>query len=281
MNGADTAARSVEVTITPSPRWPELRLREMMAYRELLYFLVWRDLKVRYKQAVLGIAWAIIQPLVTVAIFTILFGRLAGLPSEGTPYPVFALAGLLPWQLFSSALTGSSNSLVGSANLITKVYFPRLIIPIGAIGSTLVDFAITAALLAAVMAWYGVVPSTAAVLLPLFIALALLLALAIGLWTSALNVQYRDVQYALPFVVQVLLFLSPVAYSTSIVPEGPLRVLYALNPLTGIIQGFRWSLLGGAAPWLYLPASLVVTAALLAGGVLFFKRMEDTFADVI
>lgn len=271
----------IETTITPPPRWPELGLRELVEYRELLYFLIWRDLKVRYKQTVLGVAWAVIQPIVTVAVFTGLFGRLAGLPSEGTPYPVFVLAGLLPWQLFSSALTGSSNSLVTSAHLLSKVYFPRLIIPTSAVGSTLADFGITLVVLAALLAWYGIVPAASILLMPLFIALALLLALAIGLWTSALNVQYRDVQYALPFLVQVLLFISPVAYSTTVVPEGPWRVLYALNPLTGIIQGFRWSLVGGVAPWALLPASIVLTTLLLAGGIVFFQRMETRFADVI
>jgi lipopolysaccharide transport system permease protein len=247
----------------------------------LIYFLVWRDLKVRYKQTVLGIAWGVLQPLVTVIIFTVIFGRLAGLPSEGVPYPVFALAALLPWQLFAAAVTGSSNSLVGSASLITKVYFPRLMIPAAAVVSTLADFAVSCVLLAGLMMWYGIVPGAGALLLPLFILQALVLALAIGLWASALNVQYRDVQYVLPFFLQVLLLVSPIAYSASLVPAGPWRALYALNPLVGVIQGFRWALTGAAAPGPSAWLSGLVTLVLLAGGLFFFKRMEDRFADVV
>lgn len=272
---------SQAIRITPPQRWPELALGEVWAQRELVWFLVWRDLKVRYKQTVLGVAWALLQPLVTVIIFTVIFGRLAGLPSENVPYPVLALSGILPWQLFSSAVAGSSNSLVGSANLLTKVYFPRLIIPIAAVAGTLVDFSVTVALLAGMMTWYGVVPTAGVVFLPIVIVLALLLALAIGLWTSSLNVQYRDVQYVLPFALQMLLFLSPVAYSATLVPEGWLRIAFSLNPLAGIIQSFRWALFGTP----FAPAALAVSAAamvaLLVGGLFYFKRMEETFADVI
>jgi lipopolysaccharide transport system permease protein len=271
----------VTLDILPAPRWPELRLRDLWQYRELVYFLVWRDLKVRYKQTVLGVMWAVLQPLVTVIIFTFIFGRLAALPSEGVPYPVFALAALLPWQLFAAAVSGSSNSLVGSANLITKVYFPRLLIPIGAVVSTLADFGISCLLLVLLMAWYRIVPGAGVVLLPLFVFQALVLALAIGLWASALNVRYRDVQYAMPFVMQVLLFVSPVAYSAALVPGGTLGFLYALNPLVGPIQGFRWALLGAAPPWPFFWSSVVVTLVLLVGGLFFFKRMEDSFADVV
>jgi len=275
------SATTHQVRITPSPRWPELRLSELFDYRELVVFLVWRDFKVRYKQTILGILWALIQPIVTITIFSILFGRLAGLPSEGVPYPLFALAGLLPWQLFAAALTGSSNSLVGSGNLLTKVYFPRLVIPLSALGSALGDFAVSVVLLAVLMAWYQVAPGLEALLIPLLVALALTLAFAIGLWTSALNVQYRDVQYLLPFAMQALLFMSPVAYSATLVPDGTWRALYGLNPLAGIIQGFRWALLGGNPPGTLLVVSVAVTLLLLAGGLMFFKRMEDTFADVI
>jgi len=271
----------VTLDILPAPRWPELRLRDLWAYRELVYFLVWRDLKVRYKQTVLGVVWAVLQPLVTVIIFTFIFGRLAALPSEGVPYPVFALAGLLPWQLFSAAVSGSSNSLVGSANLITKVYFPRLLIPIGAVVSTLADFGISCVLLVLLMAWYRIAPGAGVVLLPLFVVQAIVLAFAIGLWASALNVRYRDVQYAMPFAMQVLLFISPVAYSAALVPAGKMRLLYALNPLVGPIQGFRWALLGASAPWPFLWSSVIVTLVLLVGGLFFFKRMEDSFADVV
>ena len=270
-----------EIVITPPPRWPELRSGEVWAHRELIYFLVWRDLKVRYKQTVLGIAWGVLQPLVTVIIFTVIFGRLAGLPSEGVPYPVFALAALLPWQLFAAAVTGSSNSLVGSASLITKVYFPRLLIPAAAVVSTLADFVVSCLLLAALMVWYRIAPGTGVLLLPLFILQALVLALGIGLWASALNVQYRDVQYVLPFFLQVLLLVSPIAYSATLVPEGPWRALYALNPLVGVIQGFRWALTGAAAPGASAWLSGLVTLALLVGGLFFFKRMEDRFADVV
>jgi lipopolysaccharide transport system permease protein len=269
------------IDIEPAPRWPELQLSDVWAYRELVYFLVWRDLKVRYKQTVLGVLWALLQPLVATLIFTFIFGRLAGLPSEGVPYPVFALAGLLPWQLFSAAVSGSSNSLVGSANLITKVYFPRLLIPIAAVASTLVDFGISCFLLAIAMVWYGISPGTGALLLPLFAMQALVLAFAIGLWASALNVRYRDVQYAMPFAMQVLLFISPIAYSATLVRDPRIRLLYASNPLVGPIQGFRWALLGAAPPWPYFWPSLVTTFVLLVGGLFFFKRMESTFADVV
>ena len=279
----DTGATpaDVELWITPPTRWPELALGDLWAYRELVFFLVWRDLKVRYKQTVLGIAWAVLQPLITVIIFTIVFSRLASLPSEGVPYPVFTLAALLPWQLFAAAVTGSSNSLVGSSSLLTKVYFPRLIIPIAAVMSTLADFVISFVLLAGLMVWYGIVPSAGILLLPLFVLQALTLALAIGLWASALNVQYRDVQYALPFALQVLLFASPVAYSATLVPAGPWRVVYGLNPLVGVIQGFRWALLGAAPPGLLAEVSVLVTLVVLVGGLFFFKRMEDRFADVV
>jgi lipopolysaccharide transport system permease protein len=269
------------IRITPPRRWPELALGDVWTHRELVWFLVWRDLKVRYKQTVLGLAWAIVQPLVTVLIFTVIFGRIAGLPSEGVPYPVLALSGILPWQLFSAAVSGSSNSLVGSANLLTKVYFPRLIIPIAAVAATLVDFSVAAALLAVLMAWYGVVPPAGIVILPVLIVLALLLAFAIGLWTSSLNVQYRDVQYVIPFALQMLMFASPVAYSATLVPEGWLRLAFSVNPLAGIIQAFRWALFGTPFPPESLIVSVTVMIALLVGGLFYFKRMEETFADVI
>ena len=271
---------SAHIEIAPPRRWPQIHIRDLWAYRELGYFLVWRDLKVRYRQTALGIAWAVLQPTVTVLIFTIIFSRLARLPSEGVPYPVFALAALLPWQLFSTAVTASSNSLVGNANLLTKVYFPRLIVPIGAVFS-LADFLISSLLLAMLMTWYHIVPGAGVVLLPLFILQALLLALGIGLWASALNVRYRDVQYAMPFAMQILLFLSPVAYSAALVPTGRWQVFYALNPLVGTIQAFRWALLGADPPWPFIVPSGIVTVVLLIGGLMFFARMENSFADVV
>jgi lipopolysaccharide transport system permease protein len=267
--------------IEPSKGWAAIGLRELAEYRELAAFLVWRDIKVRYKQTALGIAWAVLQPLLTMIIFTIVFGRIARLPSDGVPYPLFTLAGLLPWQMFASALTGSAASVVGSAGLLTKVYFPRLIVPLAAALATLVDFVVAFLLLAALMLYYGVAPPAAIVTLPLFVALALAAALGVGLWFAALNVRYRDVQYVLPFVVQLWLFASPVAYSASLIQSPVLRTIFALNPMFGVTQGFRWALLGAPAPGPEMWPSVAVAAALLVSGLFFFRRMEDTFADVI
>jgi homopolymeric O-antigen transport system permease protein len=269
------------IRITPPGGGAALDLRDLWEYRELIALLVWRDVKVRYKQTFLGVAWAVVQPLTSMILFTIVFGRLANLPSEGAPYPVFALAGLLPWQLFSSALVGASNSLVGSAGLLTKVYFPRLIIPIAAVGGALVDFLISLGVLAVMMVVYGVPLRPAILAIPLLAALAMVTALAVGLWTSALNVKYRDVQYLMPFLMQVWLFASPVAYSATLVRGRVWQVLYGLNPLAGVIEGFRWAIIGTPAPGLMVLPSLAVTAALLAGGFAYFRRMEVAFADVI
>lgn len=267
--------------IEPPRRAIELGLGDVVAYRELAAFLVWRDIKVRYQQTAIGAAWAVLQPVTTMVLFTIVFGRIAQLPSDGIPYPLFALAGLLPWQLFASSVTGSANSLVGNAGLLTKVYFPRLIMPLSAALATLVDFAVSAAILAVMMAYYGVAPTAALFALPVFLALGLAAALGVGLWFAALNVKYRDVQYVLPFVMQLWLFASPVAYSASMIRSPLGQALYALNPMAGAIQGARWALVGAPiAPALVWP-SAVVAAALLVSGLFFFKRMEDTFADVI
>ncbi|MDZ4338951.1 MAG: ABC transporter permease [candidate division NC10 bacterium] len=269
------------IVIRPSSGWVPLRLNELWEYRELLYFLVWRDVKVRYKQTVLGAAWAIIQPFFTMVVFSIFFGRLAGIPSDGLPYPLFAYCALLPWQLFSHAMTESGNSLVANQNLITKVYFPRLVIPISAVLAGLVDFGIAFLVLLGMMAYYGMVPTMAVVTLPLFILLAVSSALAIGLWLSALNVQYRDVRYTIPFLTQFWLFSTPIAYPSSLVPEG-WRVLYGLNPMAGVVEGFRWALLGTAhAPGPMLAVSVAVVLALLVGGLYYFRHMERTFADVV
>ena len=267
--------------LTPPTGWTRLNLGELRDYHELVLFLVWRDVKVRYKQTTLGVAWALIQPLLTMIVFAVIFGRIAKLPSEGVPYPLFTLAGLLPWQMFAASLNGSANSLVGSAGLVTKVYFPRLVIPLASVAGTLVDFAISFVLLLGMMAYYQAWPTANVVYLPLFVLWALAAAFGVGLWFSALNVRFRDVQYVLPFLMQVWLFASPVAYSASLVTSPAGRLVYGLNPMAGIVQGFRWALLGAAPPGAWIGVSLVMTGLVVAGGVLFFKRMEQSFADVI
>jgi lipopolysaccharide transport system permease protein len=256
-------------------------LGELWEYRELLYFLTWRDIKVRYKQTVLGAAWAIIQPLFMMLVFSLFFGKLAGVPSDGIPYPVFTFCGLLPWQLFAYSVTQAGNSLVGSQNLITKVYFPRLVVPISAVLGGVVDFAIAFLLLLAMIFYYGIVPGWQMVALPGLVLLAVLTALGVGLWLSALNVQYRDVRYTIGFMVQFWLFATPVAYPSSIVPEK-WRVLYALNPMVGVVDGFRWALLGKpSSPGMPLLISVIVVLMLLAGGLYYFRRMEQQFADIV
>jgi lipopolysaccharide transport system permease protein len=259
----------------------DLRLKELWDYRELLFILVWRDIKVRYKQTALGAIWAILQPVLATVVFSIFFGRFAKVPSDGIPYPVFAYVGLLPWQLFAYALNESTNSLVSNQNLITKVYFPRLVIPLSAVLAGLVDFAIAFVVLLGLFWRYGIVPSASLVVLPVFILLAVASALAIGLWLSALNVQYRDVRYTIPFLTQLWLFATPVVYPSSLVPEK-WRALYGLNPMAGVVEGFRWALLGKAAnpgPLIWVSAGMVVL--LLLGGVIYFRRMESTFADLV
>jgi lipopolysaccharide transport system permease protein len=249
-------------------------------YRELLYFLTWRDVKVRYKQTALGVAWAVLQPLCTMLVFSLFFGRLAGVPSECLPYPLFAFAGLLPWVFFSNALANSGNSLVGSANLITKVYFPRLLVPGAAVGAGLVDLGIGFALLVPLMTYYGQGPSWSILLLPLLVVLLTLLALGIGLLTSALNVKYRDIRYALPFVIQLWMFVSPVIYPLSFVPAKWRWVMW-LNPLAGIIEGFRAVLFGKSVEWALLGVAAALTLVLLALAAFVFRRMEKSFADVV
>ena len=269
------------IQIEPSKGWVFLKLHDLWEYRELLYFLAWRDIKVRYKQTVLGAAWAIIQPFSTMVVFSIFFGRLAKMPSDGIPYPIFAYCALLPWSYFAGALDRAGNSLVGSANLITKVYLPRLILPLSATMAGLLDFAIAFVVLIAMMIFYGITPTSAVWTLPFFLLLALATSLGVGLWLSALNVQYRDVRYTIPFLTQFWLFASPVAYPSSLVPEQ-WRVLYGLNPMAGVIEGFRWALLGkGSGPGPMLAVSVLVTAVLLVSGAYYFRRMEKTFADVV
>ena len=273
------------VVVQPTRGWASLRLPEVWHYRELLIFLSWRDVKVRYKQTSLGVAWVVLQPLITTVIFSLLFGGLLNVPSGGVPYPLFALAGLVPWNFFAGALTRSSTSLVGSANLITKVYFPRLIVPGSAVISGLVDLAVSFGVLAVMMIWYRVALTPAILLLPLLILLAMLTALAFGLWLSALNVRYRDVNYLVPFLVQIWMYLTPVIYGAALIP-APFRFLLALNPMTLVVDGFRRVLLGPEvvafqeSPWLYA-LSLGVLAAVLVGGLVYFRTTERTFADVI
>jgi lipopolysaccharide transport system permease protein len=263
--------------------WAALELRELWRYRDLLYFLTWRDILVRYKQAVFGVAWAILQPFLTMVVFTAVFNQIIGVksPDPKLPYAVFSLAGLLPWQFFAGALARSGVSLVGNSNLLTKVYFPRLVIPLSAVLAGLVDLAISFLVLLGLMAFYGIAPTWQVVFLPLFILLALAAAFAVSLWLSALNVLYRDVQYAIPFLVQLWMFVSPVIYAISSIPAGPLRIAFALNPMTAVISGFRWALLGQEFPADSLLVSTAAIAALLFGGLFFFKRMERTFADVV
>jgi lipopolysaccharide transport system permease protein len=269
------------VRVIKSSRPFSLRLGELWQYRELLYFLVWRDVKVRYKQTVLGAAWAVIQPVTAMIIFSIIFGRYANIPSNGLPYPVFVYAGLLAWLYFQQSLTQSSASIVGNAQLVTKVYFPRLVIPLASVASPVVDFGIALTVLLALMAWYGIVPGIELLAAPAFLALALLVAFGIGLWLSALNVRYRDVPYALPFVAQVWLFATPVIYPTSLLPAD-WRWLLSLNPMTGVIEGFRWSLLGTGKPSVVVVlVSLGSGLALLASGFAYFRTSERQFADVI
>ena len=270
-----------EVVYEPSRGWMPLRLRELWEYRELLYFLTWRDIKVRYKQTVLGIAWAILQPIITMIIFSVIFGEFAGLPSGGIPYPVFSFAALLPWQLFSGALQRAGTSLVGNANLLTKVYFPRLVIPISAVTAGLVDFSVSFIVLLGLMVLFGTKISWAILSLPFFILLALLTSLAVGLWLSALNVQYRDVQYMIPFLVQAWMYASPVAYSADLIPSGKWQIVYGLNPMVGVIQGFRWALFGTTPPDELMVISVFIMILILVTGLFYFRRMEKTFADVV
>lgn len=257
--------------------------RDLWRYRELLYFLAWRDVKVRYKQTAIGIAWAVLRPALTVAVLTLVFSRIAGLPSEGeAPYALMVLAGMLPWQFFAGALADSSNSLVGNAQMISKVYFPRLLVPLSTVGAGLVDFVITLSLLVPLMLWYGHLPDWRLAFLPLFLLLGLAVSLGAGIWLASLNVRYRDVRYIVPFLVQFGLYLSPVGFTSAVVPER-WRWLYDLNPMVGVIDGFRWSLMGGAAPLngSSLIASVVISILLLGGGARYFRRTEKTFADVI
>ncbi|BAY66052.1 ABC-2 type transporter [Calothrix brevissima NIES-22] len=256
--------------------------KDLWRYRELLYFLAWRDILVRYKQTFIGMAWALIRPFLTMVVFTVVFGNLAKLPSEGAPYPILVFAAMLPWQFFSNALGECSNSLISNANLISKVYFPRLIVPISAVTVSFVDFMISGIILLGLMAWYNFVPSWRILTLPLFIGIAFAASMGAGLWLAALNVEYRDFRYIVPFIMQFGLYISPVGFSSSVVPEK-WRLLYSLNPMVGVIDGFRWAIIGGNSK-IYLPGfilSMGLVTCLLVSGIWYFRKMERTFADVI
>ena len=281
--GATPVSASSEpvLVIQPSRVWFRLDLAALWQYRELLYFLVWRDLKVRYKQTAIGATWAILQPLMTMVIFTVIFGHFAKIPSDSLPYPIFAYTALLPWTYFASALSRSSSSVVAEAHLISKVYFPRAVLPLAGTVSGIIDFAVAFPLLLGMMIWYGIMPAWGLLALPLFLLLALATALAVGLWCSALNVRYRDVGYTIPFLTQCWMYASPVAYPVSLVPEN-WRFVYSLNPMAGVVEGFRWALLGKQGPdFVVMAVSTVVVALLLVGGLVFFKHMERTFVDVV
>jgi lipopolysaccharide transport system permease protein len=267
--------------LRPTTGWRALDLGELWAYRELVYFLVWRDVKIRYKQTLLGGSWAVIQPFLTMVIFSVFFGRLAGVPSDDLPYPVFSYAALVPWTLFATGLTMSANSLVQSQELLKKVYFPRLAIPLAPVLGGLVDFAIAFLVLLGMMWFYGIMPGIEILAVIPLLLLTLVTALGVGLWLSALNVQYRDVRYTLPFLVQAWLFATPIAYPSSLL-DAPWRTVYALNPMVGVVEGFRWALLGAdTAPGPMILVSATASLVILAGGALYFRRMERTFADVV
>jgi lipopolysaccharide transport system permease protein len=268
--------------IAPTRGWAPLRLGELWEFRELLGMLAWRQIRVRYKQTALGVVWAVIQPLSTMAVFTVFFGKLAKVPTDGVPYPIFAFAGLLPWQMFAYSLTEASTSVVANQQMLTKVYFPRLMLPLAAVAVAIVDFAISLALLFGLALFYGIRPGVAAITIPLWTLLAVITAVAASLWLSALHVRYRDVRYTLPLLTQLWLFATPVAYPTSLIVSERWRALYALNPMVGVVEGFRWAIIGGAWPgWLPLVTSAGVALALLLCGAYYFLRTERTFADIV
>jgi len=279
---APAAAGEVPVfTIEPVRGWVSLHLRELWDYRELLYFLAWRDIKVRYKQTVLGAAWAVIQPFLTMVVFTLFFGRVARLPSDGIPYPIFSYCALVPWTFFANGLTNSTDSLVASQNVIKKVYFPRLITPIATVISGLVDFSLAFIVLIGMMYYYGVSVTHNVVWIPVLLILALVTSMGFGFWLSAMNVRYRDVRYVVPFITQLWMFATPIVYPSSMLPE-PYRTLVGLNPMAGVVEGFRWALLGvNTAPGPIIAVSAAATVGILISGAFYFRRMEKTFADLV
>jgi len=270
-----------KISIKPTSGWSALNLKDLWLYRELVYFLTWRDLKVRYKQTLLGASWAIMQPFLTMVVFSIFFGDLANVPSDGVPYPIFSYVALIPWTLFSKALQDASRSLVANRHMITKVYFPRMILPLASVLAGVVDFLLAFVVLLGMMVLYRITPTANTWMLPLFLLLAIITAIGVGLWLSALNVLYRDINYVLPFLTQFWMFLTPIAYPASMIPER-WRVLYALNPMTGVVEGFRWALLGtGQPPGMMTVVSALVALVLLITGMFYFKRMERLFADMV
>lgn len=270
-----------DTLIRPVSGWVPLELRELWEYRELLYFFIWRNIKIRYKQTVLGGAWAVIQPFLTMIVFSIFFGRLAGIPSEGVPYPIFVYTALVPWTFFANALSQASNSLLDHERMITKIYFPRLLLPMAAVFSGLLDFVIAFFLLIGMLVWYGPTPTSAIWLVPFFVLMSAVTALGVGLWLSALNVRYRDVRYVIPFLIQFWLFCTPIAYPSSLVP-AQWQTLYGLNPMVGVVEGFRWALLGlTPVSTSMIMVSLSIAVIVLIAGLYYFRRTEETFADVI
>lgn len=266
--------------IRPTSGWNPLRLDELWSFRDLIYFMVWRDLKVRYKQTVLGAAWAIIQPLLTMAVFTVFFGRLAKVPSDGVPYTLFCYTALVPWTFFSTAILAAASSLISNSNLLKKVYFPRLILPISSVGGVLVDLAIAFVVLLGMLAIYGVAPSLRMLWVPPLLLMAVIAATGASLWLSAINVQFRDVRYAVPFLIQFWMFATPIAYPSSLIKDPLLKSLYGLNPMTGVVEGLRWALLGTPAPGPMLLVSAAISLFALMGGAFYFRRVERRFADI-
>jgi lipopolysaccharide transport system permease protein len=279
---SEASAPLPHLRIEPSKGWVSLKLGELWKYRELLFFLTWRDIKVRYKQTVLGAAWAVLQPFMTMIVFSLFFGGLAQIPSDGVPYPIFSYTALVPWTFFATGLTNSSNSLVGSSNLIKKVYFPRLTIPIATVLSGVIDFVIAFAVLVIMMLFFGIIPTANVLVLPFFVLLAFITALGVGLWLSAMNVQFRDVRYTVPFLTQFWMFITPIAYPSSLIENEVLRAIYGINPMAGVVEGFRWALLGtDSAPGPVIIVSSIAAVILLISGLYYFRRMEKTFADVV
>jgi lipopolysaccharide transport system permease protein len=270
-----------ETVIEPSKGWVSLQLHELWNYRELIYFFIWRDIKIRYRQTILGAAWAVLQPFLTMVVFSIFFGRLAGVPSDGVPYPIFSYAALVPWTFFATGVSMAANTLVNNANMLKKIYFPRLTMEIAAVIGGLIDFILAFVVLLGMMLFFKIVPTKNVIWLPLFLLLALITSLGVGFWLSALNVQFRDVRYVVPFLIQLWLFITPVAYSSSLIQE-PWRTFYGLNPMAGVVEGFRWVLLNtDTAPGVMTFISALVALALFVSGIYYFRRMERTFADVV